>query len=44
MKLTAERIRGRQVSIEIGEMPGGGWVAIGIVTHAPTTRAKPSNG
>jgi len=30
--LTAERIRGRQVSIEIGEVPGVGWVAIGIVT------------
>ena len=31
--LTAERIRGRQVSIEIGELPGIGWVAIGIVTE-----------
>ena len=31
--LTAERIRGRQVSIEIGEVPGIGWVAIGIVTE-----------
>jgi hypothetical protein len=31
--LTAERIRGRQVSIEIGEVPGVGWVAIGIVTE-----------
>ena len=30
--LTVERIRGRQVSIEIGEVPGVGWVAIGIVT------------
>jgi hypothetical protein len=30
--LTAERIHGRQVSIEIGEVPGIGWVAIGIVT------------
>ncbi len=30
--VTAERIRGRQVSIEIGEVPGVGWVAIGIVT------------
>jgi hypothetical protein len=26
-----ERIRGRQVSIEIGEVPGVGWLAIGIV-------------
>jgi hypothetical protein len=54
--LTAERIRGRQVSIEIGEVPGVGWVAIGIVTkglshekgcgskHAPQIRRKPSNG
>jgi hypothetical protein len=31
--LTAERIRGRQVSIEIGKVPGVGWVAIGIVTE-----------
>ena len=31
--LTAERIRRRQVSIEIGELPGIGWVAIGIVTE-----------
>jgi uncharacterized protein (UPF0254 family) len=31
--LTAERIRGRQVSIEIGEVAGIGWVAIGIVTE-----------
>ena len=30
--LTAERIRGRQVSIEIGEVADVGWVAIGIVT------------
>ena len=29
--VTAERIRGRQISIEIGEVPGVGWVAIGIV-------------
>jgi hypothetical protein len=29
----AERIRGRQVSIEIGEVPGVGWVAIGIVAE-----------
>jgi hypothetical protein len=29
--VTAERIRGREVSIEIGEVPGVGWVAIGIV-------------
>lgn len=27
----AERIHGRQVSIEVGEVPGGGWMAIGIV-------------
>jgi hypothetical protein len=31
--LTVDRIRGRQVSIEIGEVPGVGWVAIGIVTE-----------
>ena len=31
--LTAERIHGRQVSIEIGEVPDIGWVAIGIVTE-----------
>ena len=31
--LTAERLRGRQVSIEIGEVLGVGWVAIGIVTE-----------
>jgi hypothetical protein len=29
--VTAERIRGRQVSVEIGEVPGVGWVAVGIV-------------
>jgi len=29
--VTEERIRGRQVSIEIGEGPGVGWMAIGIV-------------
>ena len=26
-----ERIRGRQVSIEVGEVPGVGWTAVGIV-------------
>ena len=31
--LTVERIRGRQISIEIGEVPNVGWVAIGIVTE-----------
>lgn len=31
--LTSERIRGRQVSIEIGEVPDVGWVAIGIVSE-----------
>jgi hypothetical protein len=31
--LTAERIHGRQVSIEIGDVPGIGWVAVGIVTE-----------
>lgn len=40
--LTAERIRGRHVSIEIGEVPGIGWVAIGIVkeglSHEKGTR------
>jgi hypothetical protein len=29
--VTAERIRGRQVSIDIDEVPGIGWVAIGII-------------
>ena len=29
--VTAERIRGRQVSIDIDKVPGIGWVAIGIV-------------
>ena len=29
--VTAERIHGRQVSVEIGEVPGVGWVAVGIV-------------
>jgi hypothetical protein len=32
--LTAERIRGRLVDIEIGEVPGIGWVAVGIVRQA----------
>ena len=27
----AERIRGRQVSIEVGEMPDIGWIAVGVV-------------
>jgi hypothetical protein len=31
--VTAERIRGRQVSVEIGEVPGVGWVAVGIVNE-----------
>jgi hypothetical protein len=31
--LTSERIRGRIVDIEVGEVPGIGWVAIGIVTR-----------
>jgi hypothetical protein len=31
--LTTERIHGRQVSIEIGDVPGIGWVAVGIVTE-----------
>jgi hypothetical protein len=34
--VTGERIRGRDVSIEIGEVPGIGWVAIGIVTGGPS--------
>jgi len=29
--LTAERIHGRLVDIEIGEVSGIGWVAVGIV-------------
>jgi hypothetical protein len=28
---TGERIRGRQISIEVDEVPDVGWVAIGIV-------------
>jgi hypothetical protein len=31
--LTAERIRGRVESIEVGEVPGIGWVAVGVVTQ-----------
>jgi hypothetical protein len=31
--LTGERIRGRLVDIEVGEVPGLGWVAVGIVTQ-----------
>lgn len=27
-----ERIRGRRVNVEVGEVEGIGWVAIGIVT------------
>jgi hypothetical protein len=30
---TGERIRGRLVDVEVGEVPGIGWVAVGIVTH-----------
>jgi hypothetical protein len=30
--VTVERIRGRRVNVEVGEVPGIGWVAIGIVT------------
>jgi hypothetical protein len=53
---TTERIRGRRVSIEVGEVPGVvGWTAIGIVTdrtlkrgcgsrRAPRIRVKPSDG
>lgn len=29
--LTAERIRGRLVDIEVGDVPGIGWVAVGTV-------------
>jgi hypothetical protein len=29
----AERIRGRQIDVEVHEVPGDGWVAIGIVTR-----------
>lgn len=28
-----ERIRGRVVEVEVGEVPGIGWVAIGTVTR-----------
>jgi hypothetical protein len=31
--LTAERIRGRLVDIEVGDVPGIGWVAVGTVKH-----------
>ena len=31
--LTAERIKGRLVEIEIGETAGLGWVAVGVVTQ-----------
>jgi hypothetical protein len=31
--LAGERIRGRLVDIEVGEVPGVGWVAVGIVTQ-----------
>ena len=30
---TAERIRGRQVSIEVDHVPGIGWVAIGVINE-----------
>jgi hypothetical protein len=29
--MSVERIRGRQVDVEIGEVSGVGWVAIGVV-------------
>ena len=29
--VTVERIRGRQVSVEVGKVPDVGWVAVGIV-------------
>jgi hypothetical protein len=29
--VTAERIRGRLVDIEIGDVPGIGWVAVGTI-------------
>ena len=29
--LTADRIRGRLVEIELGEVPEFGWVAVGVV-------------
>ena len=35
--VTAERIRGRQVSIEIGEVPGVGWVAVGLCRRGSAT-------
>jgi hypothetical protein len=34
--LTAERIKGRLVEIEIGEATGLGWVAVGVVTQGLT--------
>ena len=30
---TGERIRGRVIDIEVGEVAGLGWVAVGVVTH-----------
>ena len=33
---TVQRIRGRVVDIEVGEVPGLGWVAVGVVTQGPS--------
>jgi hypothetical protein len=30
-----ERIRGRLVTIEVGQVPGDGWIAVGIVEQGP---------
>jgi len=31
MSVTSDRIRGRPVEIEVGEAPGIGWIAVGVV-------------
>ena len=31
--MVRERIRGRLVEIEVGEVPGLGWVAVGVVAE-----------
>jgi hypothetical protein len=33
LTLTGQRIHGRVVDIEVGEVPGIGWVAVGVVTQ-----------
>jgi hypothetical protein len=33
--MAEERIRGRLVEIEIGDTPGVGWVAVGVIRQGP---------